>query len=156
VIKKWCKDCLAEGVARHRPAGYVGPRCYSHHVVARKAAQKAAHELRVTKTYGLTAGEYDRLHAFQGGRCALCRRATGKKRRLAVDHDHATGRPRGLLCGPCNKTVLGFDGELIRRAVAYLTHPPYDTMRSDAADDAALGDVLDLRTGLPVARSGCP
>lgn len=121
-----CKECPP---GSKRPAPYTGPRCYSHHVIAKKAASKLAHESRVTKTYGLTRGEYDRLYAFQGGCCAICRRATGKTRRLAVDHDHETGAVRGLLCGPCNKTVLGFGGAIIENAFHYLRATPYDRMK---------------------------
>ena len=44
----------------------------------------------VERTYGLTAEQYDALLARQGGRCAICR-ARPKSKRLAVDHDHATG-----------------------------------------------------------------
>jgi Recombination endonuclease VII len=44
---------------------------------------------------------YDRLLAEQGGVCAICG-ATPKTRRLHIDHDHKTGRVRGLLCHRCN------------------------------------------------------
>ena len=76
----------------------------------------------VMKTYGLEAGEYAKLYTEQGGVCAICRRATGKTKRLAVDHDHDTGRVRGLLCGPCNKLVgyLRNSPEAFRRGADYL------------------------------------
>lgn len=84
--------------------------------------------------YTLTAAEYDEIYAAQGGRCAICRRATGARRRLAVDHDHSCcngptscGRcVRGLLCKSCNKS-LGFyrdDPEAFRRAADYLERWP--------------------------------
>lgn len=38
--------------------------------------------------------------------CAICQRATGKARRLAVDHNHDTGDVRGLLCGR-NHILIG-------------------------------------------------
>lgn len=48
----------------------------------------------------------------QDGKCALCSKAEhhpirkgGKPRSLAIDHDHATGRPRGLLCFRCNTAL---------------------------------------------------
>ena len=55
---------------------------------------------------GLTLDDYERLLADQGGVCAICKRPP-KKRRLHVDHDHATGKVRGLLCFTCNRYVLG-------------------------------------------------
>ena len=64
----------------------------------------------------------------QEGRCAICHlpetvRQTGRVKRLCVDHDHSTGRFRGLLCTRCNK-VLGVvkdDVALLGRMVVYLS-----------------------------------
>jgi hypothetical protein len=72
-------------------------------------------------TYGLTIAAYDSMLAGQEGVCAICGRPSGK-RRPAVDHDHATGKVRGLLCGRCNQG-LGYFGDApdrLRLAVAYL------------------------------------
>ena len=55
--------------------------------------------------YGLTPSEYYALLSVQGNQCYVCLRAPGV-RRLCVDHDHVTGKVRGLLCGKCN-TYLG-------------------------------------------------
>jgi hypothetical protein len=55
---------------------------------------------------GLTQADYDRLLAAQGGVCAICERPP-KTRRLHVDHDHKSGKVRGLLCFTCNRYVLG-------------------------------------------------
>ena len=126
VVSKPCKDCVIEDVsgvqAKNRPAPYPGPRCATHHRAVRKQRLKKNHERMVGKTYGLESGEYDRLYAEQGFRCAICQRATGKVKRLAVDHDHDTGLVRGLLCGPCNKLVGYFRNspEAFDRAAAYL------------------------------------
>ena len=71
-------------------------------------------------------GQYDQLKEAQGGVCAICQKATGVRKKLAVDHDHKTEHVRGLLCGPCNK-LLGFardNPEFFRRAANYLENPP--------------------------------
>lgn len=118
-----CKDCGSTSRKLLRP----GPRCASCLRALRKARREAAHEARVQKVYGLAPGEYEALYAAQGGVCAGCLRATGRTKRLAVDHDHKTGQPRGLLCGPCNQ-MLGHgrdDPEFFRRVAGYLEHPPY-------------------------------
>jgi hypothetical protein len=84
--------------------------------------------------YGLDDGDYSRIYHFQNGRCFLCQRATGAARRLSVDHDHKTGRVRGLLCRPCND-ILGHardDVEFFRRAVSYLQLPPASVMGVEA------------------------
>lgn len=57
---------------------------------------------------GITQTQYIELHKKQDGRCGICTHRLRSKRfkAFAVDHDHATGRIRGLLCGNCN-TGLG-------------------------------------------------
>lgn len=65
--------------------------------------RKKANELR-WKTSGMidaTIERYDELAQQQGGLCAICRNPD-KRRRLAWDHNHQTGQPRGLLCTGCN------------------------------------------------------
>lgn len=51
--------------------------------------------------------EYDRRLAEQGGGCALCGRSPKHGKRLAVDHNHKSGRVRALLCWQCNGRLLG-------------------------------------------------
>lgn len=59
--------------------------------------------------YGLTLGAYDHLVMLQCGACAICGHVPGEDpeaspqtRTLVVDHDHASGMVRGLLCTRCN------------------------------------------------------
>lgn len=133
---KFCKDCLfawvqvqgqyVDNFKSTRPAKYPGPRCFTCWRDEQKRRKAANHAAHVVRTYGLADGDYDRLYEIQGGTCALCRRATGATKKLAVDHDHKTGQVRGLLCGPCNKT-LGLardDPAYFMRAARYLHDPP--------------------------------
>lgn len=60
--------------------------------------------------FGLSANTYDELLVAQGGGCALCRTPRTGRKSLAVDHEHATDRVRGLLCWSCN-TTLGRYGD---------------------------------------------
>jgi hypothetical protein len=53
---------------------------------------------------GLSLAEYDALLAAQGGGCAICGNPP-KTRRLDVDHDHKSGKVRGLLCHRCNRAL---------------------------------------------------
>ena len=121
-----CKDCATEGVQTGRPAPYPGPRCATHHRQVTKSRNSANHERMVQARYGLTEGAYNLLYVMQGGRCAGCQRATGATRRLAVDHNHATGEVRGLLCRPCNRMVGWFrdDPATFLRLADYLVNPP--------------------------------
>ncbi len=71
------------------------------------------------RTYGISVEEYEALKEKQDGRCALCQR---KRKRLAVDHCHKTGRVRGLLCGPCNRALgmLGDNEASILKVLTYV------------------------------------
>lgn len=124
VAKPCCKDCKSTT----RPATYPGPRCHTCWRVETKRRKEAVHGSYVEKTYGISAEEYDAIYKAQGGRCAICRRATGRARRLAVDHNHKTGEVRGLLCKPCNSYGIGMfardDPEVLDRAADYLRNPP--------------------------------
>lgn len=131
-----CRDCEPES---KRPAPHPGPRCATHHRVATKAKKERNHSTYVARTYGVTRDFYQRLLDTQNGRCAICQRATGKARRLAVDHDHRTGQPRGALCSPCNRVVgIWFDNpDTFRRAANYLEHPPAAPLLIAANEDWA-------------------
>jgi hypothetical protein len=135
-IMKPCKDCLAYGVTTKRPAPFSGPRCATHNRAAKRRRRDRAHELRVEKTYGLTAQEYQALYEAQDGRCFVCHKARGIKKRLAVDHDHDAGCDHGpdvgcrecvrcLACVNCNRIILGrYSVEALQRAIEVLTDPP--------------------------------
>jgi hypothetical protein len=130
--ERWCAGCQS-----FVPLFYTsGSRCKS-------CASSAAHEQRVQKLYDLAPGEYDALFQLQGGRCFICQRES-KTIRLAVDHDHATGKVRGLLCANnengCNRGVVANlesarDGGLpaARRAVLYLAVTPYERLQGAGA-----------------------
>ena len=77
-------------------------------------------ERRHVLMYGLTAEDYQRLLAAQNGACAVCRQIS--ERRLCVDHCHATGEVRGLLCSNCNTAIglLDDDPERMRAAALYV------------------------------------
>lgn len=82
-----------------------------------------ARERRLRREYGITGEQYDAMHAAQGGVCAICRcPETIEGRPLAVDHCHASGNVRSLLCSRCNTAIGLFDddGALMRVAAAYV------------------------------------
>jgi hypothetical protein len=68
--------------------------------------------------YGITLDQYNRMLLDQNSQCAICHIKT----KLHIDHDHATKRVRGLLCGLCNKSLGGFRDsvEICLNAVKYL------------------------------------
>lgn len=94
----------------------------------------------VRKKYGLSNVDYEALLQIQGGRCAICwthnsRLAEGE--RLQVDHSHATGEVRGLLCAGCNK-MLGYHEKRGTNAWSnYTAFPPMRELqyRRDTPED---------------------
>ena len=90
-----------------------------------------AREGLLKKKYGLTLAEYDELLTSQGGKCAVCgadnsgcSNKDGTYQPMYVDHDHKTGKVRGLLCSRCN-TALGYvhdDPGILIKLAAYLNH----------------------------------
>lgn len=74
--------------------------------------------------HGISLEEYNVMFTAQNGLCRGCyRHQSSVKLAFAVDHDHATGKIRGLLCGSCN-TALGLvkdNPDILKRLMDYLT-----------------------------------
>lgn len=72
--------------------------------------------------YRMTLTEWDEMFLRQNGVCRICKKpptGTAHNQRLHVDHDHATGQVRALLCHRCNKSLgLMFDDPALLRAAA--------------------------------------
>lgn len=96
--KVCCKILMAPTVAKNKASGY--------HL----------------KKYGVTKAWYDAKFAEQGGVCGICKKACRSGRNLAVDHDHKTGMPRGLLCIKCNIGIGNLDEDIVivTEVIAYL------------------------------------
>lgn len=78
---------------------------------------------RAAKRLGISVEDVEAALDRQGGVCAICGGGpTGNHGRLVIDHNHATGRVRALLCGLCNQGLGHFRDrpDLLQRAAAYL------------------------------------
>lgn len=75
--------------------------------------------------YGITLAQYKKIHKSQRGRCAICNRHQRHfKKKFSVDHNHKTGKIRGLLCHYCNSKLLRYlrdDKNKAEGLVKYLT-----------------------------------
>lgn len=80
--------------------------------------------------YGLSHEDWDMLLWQQDDRCAICRRPFTASRTPRIDHDHATGTVRGLLCNGCNLRLgyLNDDADWVRGADNYYCRPPAHTL----------------------------
>jgi len=74
--------------------------------------------------FGLTVSDYESLLAQQNGACLICK-GNACKYRLAVDHNHKTGKIRGLLCMRCN-TKLGWYEKFAKQIAQYLSQSKED------------------------------
>ena len=84
---------------------------------------RRARDAAYRRAYGISLADYERLYQNQRGRCAIC----GKRHpQLLVDHDHARGYVRGLLCHSCNWGLGHFFDlpKLLEKAIRYLKEHP--------------------------------
>jgi len=70
-------------------------------------AKKKNRKQKLKINFGMTVDDYDKIFEIQKGVCAICGQPEISKnqyglRRLSVDHNHVTGKVRGLLCSRCN------------------------------------------------------
>jgi hypothetical protein len=85
-------------------------------------AKERARAKRLMDNYKLTVEMYDAIFAFQGGVCYACEQPEPVKgRRLSVDHDHTTGKIRGLLCSRCNPLLGKIENAYKRYGLGKIT-----------------------------------
>lgn len=89
-----------------------------------ESVKASSRRSQLKTAHGLTEAGYKVLFDAQNGKCFLCGDPPGS-RGLFVDHDHATGRIRGLLCLGCNTGLgmLGDNAAGLERALAYVQEP---------------------------------
>lgn len=120
-----CRSC-GRGRAERFFVSARGRVCEDCRKKVRRATARSGH---VTRTYSLTPAQYAALLAHQRGVCAIC--AGRRSYALHVDHDHATGKVRGLCCKRCNKLLAAVrdDRETLLAAARYLEWPAMESLR---------------------------
>ena len=116
-----------ESSKRYRDKNKDKIKSYAHEYmqVPEKKAKRNKYwgEYRLKRNYGLTQEDYKKLLEQQKGVCAICGcKPNGKA--LAVDHNHTTGKIRGLLCHDCN-VGIGFlkeDISILQKSIEYLKY----------------------------------
>lgn len=93
--RKPCRDCGREKPPHPYNKSYC-PDCVDRHAAHRSNANN---QRKRAARYGLTIDELNELLAI--GECEVC----GSEVKLVVDHDHSSGKVRGLLCDLCNKAL---------------------------------------------------
>jgi hypothetical protein len=74
------------------------------------ALRRRERDGNLKRLYGISATDYDKLLTLQHGVCAICKQQpqNGRGGKLHLDHDHTTGKIRGLLCHGCNIGIGNF------------------------------------------------
>lgn len=94
--------------------------CYSQWRRKHSRNPEAERESQRLRRYGITSVAFHNLWSRQGGKCKICKEVPSTPH---VDHDHKTGKVRGLLCASCNLGLGHFKDDTVRlrAAVRYLT-----------------------------------
>lgn len=116
-LSHWCKECL-----KARNKEILSNRRYH------------------LKQYGITLTEYHHLLEIQGNRCAICKEVPTDKQGFVLDHDHSTGKFRGILCNRCNVRLGLLENNMrnnlpetfVLEATAYLNDHPSDNLKKGA------------------------
>lgn len=132
-----CKECTRDRLRKLRIERPDTVRGYNQHWYSRNRTQILAKQRiyettnrfaisqtkwmrRINKNFGLTPTQYGEMLRLQNNVCAICGHPP-KTRRLAVEHDHKTGRVRGLTCHRCNRILIGRNTvETARKILVYL------------------------------------
>ena len=108
-LQSSCKECHRERVKQYYLSKHGTTYNRAKHLKTR---------------FNLTLKQYDEIAVKQNNVCAICKQSESRKGkpRLAVDHDHKTGKIRSLLCDRCNR-LLGNAKDnisLLAEAIQYL------------------------------------
>lgn len=124
----WCKECEAESfqTPERRAQGNKRSRVFRKRMKENNPAEakRRERESNLKRNYGFGEEQYNAMLLAHGGVCCICGKppTKGRGKRLNVDHDHETGRIRGLLCVMCNISLGGFNDNptLLRKAAEYI------------------------------------
>jgi nitrate/TMAO reductase-like tetraheme cytochrome c subunit len=135
MAKKTCTKCGVEKELTEFYKSKSGPQGRSSECKAcTNARQKANYDpaknraKNLRNRFGMSLEEYDQMLEKQNGQCKICGTDTpGNKGRFVVDHNHATGEVRGLLCWSCNVGIghLQDDPSILLSAFNYLSTNGY-------------------------------
>jgi hypothetical protein len=135
-MKRVCKTCKEEKPIEDFPFRrkyriHTCKKCDNKRCADRKKISGTLYRQSIRKKYNLEEDDVVKLFERQRGLCIICTEPLSNPRmpvrkRPHIDHDHTTGKIRGLLCGTCN-VGLGFfkdNIDLLLKAAKYLEISP--------------------------------
>lgn len=113
-----CKTCATK--YRQQPEVKRKSRVYNRARHARPGEKHKRRQRHLLNKFGLTPSQHLLMYADQNGCCAICGEAIPYNK-IVTDHDHRTGKVRGLLCQGCNMRLAAIDDkEFLTRALSYV------------------------------------
>jgi hypothetical protein len=128
---KICRDCQVEKAESEFPKAKRNKdglhaycrKCNNARAVKSPGYKEGVRKAHLKRTYKITPEQYEQMFEAQEGLCAICRQPESEYRKhLSIDHNHATGKVRGLLCHDCNLGLGKFkdDTNRLKMAIMYL------------------------------------
>lgn len=104
--RKECRQCVTDRTTAWKKANPIKNK-------------RSIKNSQLKKKYGISLEDYESMYDLQAGKCAICCK---HKSILCVDHDHKTGKIRGLLCISCNIILARFGDDVdgVMRFIEYL------------------------------------
>jgi hypothetical protein len=133
----WCKECIKiKKLKNHETEKIYRDKYYQDNkgrlllwqkernlAKPETTKRESARNSMLKYYYGITQEDYNRMFEEQNGCCAICgKHQSDENKALSVDHDHTTGKIRGLLCPRCNHGLGLFldSSELLKLAANYI------------------------------------
>ncbi len=116
----YCKKCNAEVYAKKSAENPGKFKAISKEY--RRTHPDSMRKSDLKRNYGMTIEQYNQMFVSQNGSCLICGKQNLTNKHLNVDHNHQTGKVRGLLCQFCNTGLGNFkdEKELLLKAFKYL------------------------------------
>ena len=134
-LHPWCASCRSEYRKENRKVESERVNAYNKrkrrenpekvraYARSRYAANKKTYwGSHIKQKFGISVAQYEAMYRAQNGVCGICEGLNINGQRLGIDHDHATGKIRDLLCSRCN-TAIGLAREnpsILIKAAAYI------------------------------------
>lgn len=97
-LESWCPPCNSAKAKAFYKRNPGAKKKYAHNL-----GQNGRKDEQLRAVYNISLNDYNLMLRLQDDKCKTCKKHKSEfKRSLAVDHDHTTGKIRGLLCDDCN------------------------------------------------------
>lgn len=119
--KKWYQKNRKKVLAHVKTYQKRNPETYRARQRRHYASNKEYYALRYrSRVYNLSPEQLTEMQIRAGGKCSICGKYVGSK--LVIDHDHMTGKVRGMICTACNFALgwVGDNQKILANMITYL------------------------------------